>query len=84
MLYFVSELLVFVAALTVVFSLGTCVVLLFIIVQEGYRRGVRKFKEVTQTETGTLLVGSDLPTSHNKSGLTYASIEVVDAHDLSP
>ena len=46
--------------------------------------GARKFKEVTQAETGTLLVGSDLPASHKKSGLKYASIEVVDAQDLSP
>ena len=82
--YFVSELLVFFAALTVVFSLGTCVVFLFVIVQEGCSWSARNFKEVTQAETGTLLVGSDLPASLKKSGSKYATIEVVDAQDLSP
>ena len=48
MKYIVSELLVFLIALAVVFSLGTCVVIFFILIQECGRRSVRKLKEITQ------------------------------------
>ena len=48
MIYFVRELLFFLAALTVLFSLGTCAVLLIILAQECAGWSVGKFKEVTQ------------------------------------
>ena len=68
MLYSVCELLVLFVALTVVFLLGACVVFLLLLVQEGYRWSVQKFKKVRQADTGTLPVGSDLPISQKIAG----------------
>jgi hypothetical protein len=49
MKYDASELLVFLIALAVLFSLGTSVMVLFILIQECGRWSVRKYKEVTGT-----------------------------------
>jgi hypothetical protein len=48
MIYFVSELLFFLALLVFLFLLGTCAVILFILVHECGRWSVRKFREVTK------------------------------------
>ena len=64
MIYFVRELLFFLAALTVLFSVGTCAVLLIILAQEGGRWSVRKFREVTQSMILSMGVKSDLHLTH--------------------
>ena len=44
-IYFVSELLVLLAVLAVLFAVGTCVLLLLILLQEGMRWSVRQISE---------------------------------------
>jgi hypothetical protein len=56
--YFVKELLLFLAALAILFAVGTAICLL-IIVHEGRRWSVRKFNEAKQASVllGGLIVG---------------------------
>jgi len=70
-IYFVAELLFFVAVLVILFSVGTGVVIFFVLAQECARSSVRKFKEAKQT---TVL---SLPGHKFRSpGTTIASPEV--------
>jgi hypothetical protein len=66
MKYIASELLVFLIALAVLFSLGTSVAILFILIQECGRWSVRNFKEVTGIAALSLRVESDLRTDRDK------------------
>jgi hypothetical protein len=65
--YIVGELLVFLIALAVLFSFGTSIAILFILIHECGRWSVRKFKEFTQTAAVSLLVESDLPPDRDKT-----------------
>ena len=67
MKYIASELLVFLIALAVLFSLGTSVVILFILIHECGRSGVRKFKEITGIAALSLRVESDLRPDRDKT-----------------
>jgi hypothetical protein len=60
MKYIASELLVFVIALAALFSVVTCVVILFILIQECGRWSVRKFRGVAQIGVLSLRAQSDL------------------------
>lgn len=58
--YFVEELLLFLAALAILFAVGTAICLLIIVVHEGGRWSVRKFNEAKQSRvlsSGGLIVG---------------------------
>jgi len=55
--YFVRELLIFLAALAVLFALGTGTVLLLVLLQEGGRWSVRQIIEAKQRII-SLLIGS--------------------------
>jgi hypothetical protein len=67
MKYIVSELLVFLIALAVLFAVASCVVISFILIQGCGRWGVRKFKEVTQMGALSLRVESDLRPDRDKT-----------------
>jgi len=58
--YFVEELLLFLAALAILFAVGTAICLLIVVVHEGGRWSVSKFNEVKQAKVlspGGLIVG---------------------------
>jgi len=64
--YAASELLVVLIVLAVLCSLGTCVLILFILIQECGRWSIRKFKEVAQIAALSLRVESGLPSDRDK------------------
>ena len=67
MIYVASELLVVLIVLAVLFSLGTCVLILSVVIQECGRWSIRKFKEVTQIAALSLRVESVLPSDRDKA-----------------
>ena len=67
MKYIVTELFVFLIALAVLFSVVTCVVISFILIQGCGRWVVRKFKEVTQMGALSLRVEPDLRPDRDKT-----------------